>query len=108
MPLPPTKCDLVLLDTASYDLNVLLESLPQLLPEEVDLKRFTCELCKFNSGDKSSLLIHVQYVHDPKFFSYEMCERKTKTEDALRFHLKRSHGDTDLNATTYNLSLIHI
>ena len=85
---------IVALDTANFDLDVLLQSLPtDLLHIEDNQKTFECDQCRFNSNKKDSLWIHVKLVHDTSFFSCEHCDRRTKTEEALSFHTRMKHMD---------------
>ena len=89
----PTVPVLDLLDTATFDLNKLLSHLPKELKEDVK-EIHTCTQCNFNSEKQANLVIHIAYVHDQTFFVCDVCETRTKTNDALNFHKRRKHPET--------------
>ena len=89
----PTVPVLDLLDSATFDLNKLLSHLPKELKEDV-VETHTCTQCNFNSQKQANLVIHIAYVHDQTFFVCDVCETRTKTNDALNFHKRRKHSET--------------
>ena len=45
-----------------------------------------CEKCKFKTTSSRNLRMHVNLVHDPKFFNCDQCDIKAKTKVALKHH----------------------
>lgn len=73
-----------LMDTATFDLGILLEKIQQ-----NSLKTLQCSKCNFTHDKIEGLMIHEKYVHDMSFYTCEICSRQTKTEDGLEFHMKK-------------------
>ena len=74
-----------LLDTATYDLGNLLDSLESAGKKETWLK---CNHCNFSTTNLESLMIHEKLVHDMTFFTCSDCGRQTKTEE---YHKQMKH-----------------
>ena len=81
-----------MLNTYEYDLEKLLESLPKDILSNEGTKVFECDKCKFHATTNVDLLVHQQMVHDPNFYICNKCETRTKTVDALDFHMRNKHG----------------
>ena len=58
-----------------------------------DNPTFQCSQCSKSCGGKNELKKHIN-IHDTQNFyksTCSFCERKYRTEDSLKFHIKRSH-----------------
>jgi hypothetical protein len=91
-----------LLKTAEFDLEALLKSIPEDFlksneseedfPDTVnDNKKVSCNECKFTTNSRKNLIIHINMVHDLTFHTCKQCNTRTKTEDALKYHVERNH-----------------
>ena len=80
-----------MMDTAGYDLQALLATIPEELLHtddneknqedpmyilnskvEIDIAVFNCDVCKFNSSSNTNLILHKKMVHDPILFTTVM------------------------------------
>ena len=43
--------------------------------------------------------IHIKMVHDTSFFTCGQCDRRTKTEEALSFHIQMRHTESTIKMT---------
>ena len=59
--------------------------------KHIDVIRFSCDKCDYNSSTKNSLE-EDEKVHHSKTYSCEECNFGTKTEGELKEHKERDHA----------------
>ena len=89
-----------LLNTADFDLKVLLSAIPPEYLQTTPVEIYKCENCKFNTEKYQNLIIHTKMVHDSEFFTCNLCNTRTKTIEAMNHHKNRKHGQELHNIET--------
>ena len=73
-------------DIFEKDFKVVLNSF------EAQEESFNCDQCKFRAISKRCLYVHNIFVHDPKLYNYNTCPMKTRTQQAMYYHIDMKHN----------------
>ena len=98
---PPPRLPENLCDTVAFDLATILDNIQS---GEKNAESLKCVQCNFTSENMDSLVIHDKYVHDTSFFTCDQCDRQTKTEEGLEYHIKMRHSGNIEDKPTFEPS----
>ena len=59
--------------------------------QNMNPEKIKCKKCKFKTTSSRNLRMHVNLVHDPKFFNCDQCDIKAKTKVDLKHHKESNH-----------------
>ena len=104
--------DFITMNTA--DLKLMLEAIPaEVLNYEEDvfekdfkevlnsekvkaekdcMQSYPCDECNFRATSRRCLKTHMTFVHSPTFYRCKHCTLKTRTDNALQYHIDMKHN----------------
>ena len=78
-------------DVFEKDFKLVLNSVKEEQKSD-DMTSYCCEECNFRATSKRCLSAHNTFVHGYKFYKCEVCPMKTRTEQALNYHVDIKHN----------------